>query len=503
MQETSDSPSAAELPFARYIPLIVLLVSVLVLLIVPFKIIGYGYLPPDDALRHVGKVLSGKTWPEIMVMREGITIDHNAGWHAILSAVARWTGWGADGLLSFSVAFLCLAFLLAPLPQIRRPEAWLLALLALVTAFPHLVFRICLGRPFILVMALIMCVLLSWVKQGDRVSKSTLALTVLAMGVAAWVHGGWYLLCLPAAGFFAAQQWRRGLQLTACWLAGSFLGGLFTGHPLHFLAQQLSVLVSCFGSHSLQRMLVTEFQPTDGLFPMIVLAALLLVARPLRGRSVAEAFRDPLFMMLLVCWVLSFKVRRFWLDWGMPAFLLWLALEFRDILDRHVGRESLKRLVITALAAGGFFLSSTADLEGRWTHNLTNEYLTVDKLTSDGHADWLPEPGGIVYSDDMRVFYQTFFFNPKAPWRYMLGFESTFMPPEDLKTFRAIQWNFGTPQAYEPWVKRMRPEDRLILRGGLGARPEISGLEWLYAVSDTWIGRLPRPAPPEADGATP
>ena len=59
-----------ELPerFRRYVPLAVWLILAAVLLLIPFKIISYGYLPGDDALRHCAKAVSGKSWPEIIVV---------------------------------------------------------------------------------------------------------------------------------------------------------------------------------------------------------------------------------------------------------------------------------------------------------------------------------------------------------------------------------------------------------------------------------------------------
>jgi hypothetical protein len=38
----------------------------------------------------------------------------------------------------------------------------------------------------------------------------------------------------------------------------------------------------------------------------------------------------------------------------------------------------------------------------------------------------------------------------------------------------------------------MRPEDRLVIRGGSANRPNIPQLEWNHDVGDLWIGRLPR-----------
>ena len=71
------------------------------------------------------------------------------------------------------------------------------------------------------------------------------------------------------------------------------------------------------------------------------------------------------------------------------------------------------------------------------------------------------------------------------------------MRPDDLETLRKIQWNHGAAfAAYEPWVKKMRPADRMLLRGSGGSPPGIPELEWHYAVTGLWIGRLPANANP-------
>jgi hypothetical protein len=95
----------------------------------------------------------------------------------------------------------------------------------------------------------------------------------------------------------------------------------------------------------------------------------------------------------------------------------------------------------------------------------------------------------------MQVFYFTFFKNPTASWRYILGFEPALMRPEDLAVMRKVHWNFGDLRAYEPWLRKMRSEDRLILRASsshLAGQPNIPELEWAFAANDYWIGRLPR-----------
>ena len=150
-----------------------------------------------------------------------------------------------------------------------------------------------------------------------------------------------------------------------------------------------------------------------------------------------------------------------------------------------------KRLLVSSGLAAGLFLSATSDLNGRWTNCLDTEYLTTDNQSLAG---WLPDSGGILYSADMGVYYQTFFKNPKAPWRYMLYFEPALMPPEDYEIWKKINWNYGSMRTYQPWVNKMRPADRLVIRGSSDGRPAIPELEWYYAVRGTWIGRLPRGA---------
>jgi hypothetical protein len=103
----------------------------------------------------------------------------------------------------------------------------------------------------------------------------------------------------------------------------------------------------------------------------------------------------------------------------------------------------------------------------------------------------MPENGGILYSADMTIFYQTFFKNPNAGWKYILGFDPTFMPAEDFDVYHKVEWNFGDAKTYAPWVAKMKPADRLVIRGSGGSPPHIPQLEWNYGVSGIWIGRLP------------
>ena len=110
---------------ARYVPLLCWAVAIFALALVPAKILGRGYLPPDDALRHAAKAVSGKPWQEILVMRSDFTMDAHPGWHAILGLIYRWQHCSTETLVVVAVAGLMLLVSAAVLLWLRRPEAWL------------------------------------------------------------------------------------------------------------------------------------------------------------------------------------------------------------------------------------------------------------------------------------------------------------------------------------------------------------------------------------------
>jgi hypothetical protein len=187
--------------------------------------------------------------------------------------------------------------------------------------------------------------------------------------------------------------------------------------------------------------------------------------------------------------VLGFKAVRFWDDWGWPALMVLIICDLQLLLQARFAADSLKRLALTGVLAVMTYLAATSDFDSRWTQNLTYSYLTQDNPDLNG---WLPDQGGIFYTADMTIFFQTFFKNPQARWKYIVGYEPALMPDEDFAVYRRVHWNFGDSKAYQPWVDKMRPPDRLVIRGGKGNAPDIPELEWNYGVSGIWIGRLPR-----------
>ena len=477
-----------KIDLSQLVPLVALCAVVFSLICVPLKVLGYGYLPEDDALRHAAKAVSGKSWDQILVVREEGKMDSHPGWHSILGLINQKTGLNADGLVAFSVVALFLLFCLVPPLFLHRPEAWPAALLVLAMTDVSFVRRLFFGRPYIVTMALVLVLCFIWprLKEKRRPYGSMLLIAALT-ALSTWIHGSWYLLALPVVCCFLAREWRAG-SLTAVSIAcGILAGASLTGHPYLFLKHSIDHMLLAFGDNTPSRMLVAEFQPFTG-DPFVVMTVFgMLGWRFMRGSWNRKAIDNPVFILVVAGWVLGFVAKRFWFDWSMPALAAWLALEFDDAFAKISGFFSWRRLILALALAATFYIAITNDANGRWTQNLTVEYLSAD---DPKQAEWLPDKGGILYSDDMTIFYETFFKNPKADWRYILGFEPALMRPDDLAIFRKIQWNNGAYEAFEPWVRKMKPEDRLVLRRSWGAAPAIPGLEWRYAASGIWVGRL-------------
>jgi hypothetical protein len=179
-------------------------------------------------------------------------------------------------------------------------------------------------------------------------------------------------------------------------------------------------------------------------------------------------------------------VVRFWSDWGTPALLVWMAFEFQEVLEEHVPAVSARRLLVALVAGLGALLVLSGNIRGQRYKAPENPYLS---LTSPDVGSALPDPGGILYTDDMQVFFRLFYHRPTAPWRYILGYEPALMPPEDLAAFRKIL-SQRTPGSFALWTEKMRPEDRLILQSTQG-QPLIEELEWTQVSPTVWSGRRP------------
>ncbi len=477
----------------RYVPLAVWVIVILVILAIPLKIISYGYLPGDDALRHAAKAVSGKPWSEILVLNRTYQIDHEFGWNLLLEKIHQWENWDAEALVIFSVVGLFVLTGWSVLPWLRRPEAWLITLVAamIVSDLPQ---RFTLGRPFLVTLSVLMTLLL-WQMHDSSSPKWRMILLMTGLfAISTFVHGAWYLWVLLIAAFFFAGQFRWGLALTAGWVAGVLLGSALTGHPVDYPVQAVKLALLAGSMHPTTRTMASELQPFGGDVLALIILGGLLILRQLAKLNARPLTATPAFWLICFCWVLAFRISRFWEDWGWPALMVLMTCDLQLLLQARLAADSFKRLGLVCGLGAAAFLCLTSDLNSRWSSTLVSQYLTADNPDLNG---WMPDKGGIFYSADVTLFFQTFFKNPRGDWRYMLGFEPTWMPKEDFEVYHKVLWNYGDAKAYAPWVEKMRPADRLVMRGGRGSPPNIPQLEWNYGVSGIWIGRLPRTnAPP-------
>jgi hypothetical protein len=491
MTDGHSNPSPLD-PLKRYVPLAVWVIVIFVILAIPLKIINYGYLPGDDALRHAAKAVSGKSWSQILILNDTYKIDHEFGWNLLLGKIYHLTDWDTDKLVVFSVVTLFILVGWSALPWLKRPEAWL-ATLMLATLVAAVCGRMTLGRPYLVTFAVLLTILFLWQKHGSSPPKKWMLLLATALfALGTFIHGVWYLWVLPLGSFFLAGEFSWAISLGFCWAIGVFIGSALTGHPFEYPLQAFKLALLAVGAHPTTRTLVTELQPFDGNILAVAILGGLLVLRQLAKLNAVPLAKTPAFWLVCICWVLGFKVGRFWDDWGWPALMVLITCDLQLLLQARFAENSFKRLGLTLGLAIATFLAVTNDANSRWTNNLTQQYLSVAEHPDELNG-WMPDHDGIFYTADMTLFYQTFFKNPRGDWRYMLGFEPTWMPAEDFEVFHKILWNFGDTKAYAPWVKKMRPEDRLVIRGERGGPPGIPQLEWNYGVSGIWIGRLPRP----------
>ena len=443
------------------------------LALVPLRILDQGYLPGDDALRHAAKAVSGKAWGEILVLRPDVTMDSHPGWHALLGLVHRATGADAPGLVQFSVALGLLALLLPAALVLRRPEAWALALAAFAVLEPRIPNRFIGGRPFVLSVALLVYLCLRVARDDAPAAsprrrwRAILGLAAL-FGVVAWMHPSWHLFLLPVAACLPARRLDLAALLAASLGAGVLVAGLLHGNPVEFIQQSVLHTVLALGSPGPASTLAIEFLPGDG-SPLLLLGVVaLLLWRAVRGAWKREAVGGPVFALAALGWLLGFLVIRFWSDWGGPALLAWMAVELEDALEAHLPEGSARRLSVAAVAGLAALLVWTSNTRGQRLLPAERPY---QSLAAPEAEPALPGPGGVLYTDDMRLFFELFFARPRAPWRYAVGYEPGLMPPDALATYRRLLVA-RTPASFEPWVVKMGPADRLVIKSTEG-QPRI------------------------------
>ncbi|MFO7937618.1 MAG: hypothetical protein R6V06_08445 [Kiritimatiellia bacterium] len=474
---------------SRLVPPLILLTCFLTLFIIPLKILSYGYLPGDDAMRHAGKVLSNLSWNQILVSAYPIP-DVHIGWHQFLSFFHSMFGCNADDLVAIAIIILFLCVALPLLFLFRRPESWIAGLILCYNLIGN-EYRFLLGRPYVAYVAVIMAalVLRKKLNQKDTCWKTVILLTI-GMAVSVWWRTMWFLYLLPIATFLMARQWRAALRLSGMLVVSTLFMAAASGQP-SLIFKSLMLAFEVMGSSDYTTQLVTELQPLPPRIGIILIPVLIIISIKFRKGNIKHFVDSPVFYLFVLSWCLGYSSQRWWIDFGAPAILVMVCEETDALLSGKSNTLtpwfSLARGGTALIACAILYLAMTGDLNSRWTSALHNEYVdTTDHSIQKG----LPGQEGIIYSPNMSVFYQTFFAHPNAGWRYILGYEAAFMPPDDFRIFRNIQWNNGAWKAFDPWIDKMRSQDRLWIMKAVGApHPGIDSLEWTRITSRIWSGR--------------
>ncbi|MGI6446833.1 MAG: hypothetical protein ACOX2I_14250 [Candidatus Ozemobacteraceae bacterium] len=473
--------------FASKEALFALILFSAVLIYIPFKIMSYGWAPSDDALRHVAFSLSERSWGDIVVIKPEFNTDHNAGWHSVLRYLHK-LGLDKADLLTFSVAGLFLLVNFAGLLLVPYPAAWVTALMIVVLTEPAFLYRLLLGRPYLVGIACSLFLFKTWFARPDAPSRLKPAgkylLSLIFISLTVWIHGSWYLFFLLPFSLILAGRVKPALGLLFCIIPAVLIGAWLTGDFSGFLYFHTVATAKIFTEDILNWMKVTEFKSGIDSIQWVYIAGLMLLYLAFKKKSnISEIFSDPLFLMVLLCRMLGIMTERFWSDWGIPALLFWFALRLSEIssLTRALENKRVKYGLALFAAVTTVFIF-THDSNARFSSYVLNPAIDFSQKNL---KDWAPGKGGIVYSNTESVFYKHFYEYPDAGWKYILGFESALMPDEDRAIRRQISYNQASPIEFVPWVKKMRPEDRLILY----FCPNLDEIEWVRGSRFLWIGR--------------
>ncbi|MDF9826921.1 hypothetical protein M2447_001006 [Ereboglobus sp. PH5-10] len=459
-----------------------------VIILAPVKIGELGYLPQDDALRHSAYAVDSRDWGDVLVFNSTIRkdMDSHPAWHAVLRGVHNKTGAAQDNLVFFSFCVTFITFMVAGAIASRNTLAWMCTCLLMVTCGSSLFYRLLLGRPFSITMAILVVLLFLWtnpnIKNWKWQKEFGVVLGLLVVSIC-FHPSVWFVWPLPFLALCLCRQFRSAIILAAGTVAALIIACILCGSVYDIVILPVLQLFQAFLSDNIVvGNLVTEFQPITISDSVWIAMIVLLIIRKMCGDKIKEELQKPDFWLAVIGAILGLKVCRFMEDWAVPAMAVWICRQF-IILSTKVNLNSFARLGVAIPVLAAFYIGTTGDVGSRYTRNLKDSLLT--RPVADFESV-LPDRGGILYASDMGVFYKLYFRNPNDHYRFILGFESGLMPPEDLKTLRRIQFSDGLIDEYAPWMEKMTSADRLVLR--YPEEPKWENMEFVKFQS-YWIGR--------------
>ncbi len=257
----------------------ILLLCLAVFLLVPLRIIAYGYLPQDDALRHSAHAVDGRNWGEVILLNPEFRpeMDSHPGWHRLLRFVHQSTGWSPSHLADFSVALAFLTFTLAGLIASGNPPAWFLACALMSVIEPALFQKLALGHPLFFSMTAVAILLFLWTRARPVRwwLEAAVACSVLTINIV--MHpSAWYLWAIAVPPLLACRRWRSLLIFAAALALASAAASLVNGGYNTLLVPLLQLKLALLDTKTVGTNLAIELRPSGG--PYLSLLVVMLVA---------------------------------------------------------------------------------------------------------------------------------------------------------------------------------------------------------------------------------
>lgn len=496
--QTFDSWGKLEKQIKTKESIIVLIIVLLSFVFIPLKILNFGWTPSDDALRHVAFSTIDANWTDIVIIDEKYSADHNAGWHKILKFLYKYCSLKKEQLLLFSVFSLFLLVNICGIICSPSPISWCISLLLLLNIESNDVsLRMLSGRPLLFSSAATIALLRIWCidfqeKKSNNLFNKNWAIyliSIIILSLSVWIHGGWYLFLLIPLSIFISGRAQKAFKFTLCLFISTLIGALLSGDFYNFLRFHFLVAYTVFNEPTYNWLLATEFatgiQETNWIAFTAIITFFSVYKKHLK---LSDLTQDPIFIMVLLCWMGSICVIRFWSDWGLMALLIWLSYRFNEIIkSSDYIKTPRARYCLFLFLTISLVFCFISDTNGKYTKPVLSQPIDFyDNINIERLKGWEPQEDGIVYSTIMSCFYQHFYKYPTAKWKYILGFEPAIMNKEDKILLRNIGFS-GLEEDYAPWINKMTEKDRLIIDRKLESFPQ---LEWIRGNRIWWIGRL-------------
>lgn len=281
-------------------------------------------------------------------------------------------------------------------------------------------------------------------------------------------------------------QIKKTFELTFCILLSTVIGAFMTGEFNEFLHFHYSATLNIFSEKIYNWQLVTEFAEGNihifWVFPSIFIITLLVYSKKLKLNDLSN---DPLFILILLTWLLSIRVVRFWVDWGIVALMYWSSIKLSELISdmESIKKPFLKKVLFVTIMVSAVIIIPSH----KWNNKKERANYFVD-FSRKEFSDFKPSDNGIIYNDSMRHFYHQYFTDPKAKYKYILGFEPAIMPDDDKKTFREITYSDFHFKAYEPWINKLTEKDRIFASVDLSSN--YPQLDWIKVSKNLYIGKI-------------